>query len=475
MALSDIHRAIRRGDTDTVRSLIASGVRLDERSPQGRTPLHVATEEGDVETVRRLIDAGAPVDATTRDGLTALHLAAALGGDLDLADRDNDVQLEVEKRCASILRPSRDRTLSLGIFEAVARRDPRLADLEPDSDIRGDPERFGAVFETLGQLFETDEGRRELYDDLRAQGLDIDETDPTFARQLTGEPEPDEHFVAIAKALLSAGADVAAADERMDTPLHHAAQAGSDAMVRVLLESGADPNSGLETPYDAPPLGRAIEEEHRTVVETLLAFGADIESSGPSFSAVAWASTHGQTDLLELFLSLGGSAEKADEDGDTPLHFAASEGHLDTTRRLVEAGADVRRTNDEGDTPIRRAANFGSVELVRWLADRGGDVRATPTGGASALHKAVENGDVDMVQALIELGADVHAVTYDGLTPIQSIFEYEYAPDVHVPIVEVLLAHGADPTQRDADGKSLLDYAREYSMPELVAVLDRER
>ena len=58
------------------------------------------------------------------------------------------------------------------------------------------------------------------------------------------------------------------------TPLQFAAGKGSVRVLRLLLESGADPNFGGERPF-SPPLFLAIENGMEEALELLLQFGAD--------------------------------------------------------------------------------------------------------------------------------------------------------------------------------------------------------
>lgn len=58
------------GDAVTVKKLLAEGVSVKQRSPDGESALHVAAIRGNLPTVRALLDAGAEVDARTPPGAT---------------------------------------------------------------------------------------------------------------------------------------------------------------------------------------------------------------------------------------------------------------------------------------------------------------------------------------------------------------------------------------------------------------------
>ena len=123
-------------------------------------------------------------------------------------------------------------------------------------------------------------------------------------------------------------------------------------------------------------------------------------------------------DLVALTRALDEGADPclADEDGYTPLHYAASNGHVACIVRLAESGADVNAITDiRGRTPLNSAISHGAA--VRALLSLGAAVdwhecvtvpglifrNTLPT----ALHWAVEHGSADAVEALIKAGADL--------------------------------------------------------------------
>ncbi|KAI0026616.1 ankyrin repeat-containing domain protein, partial [Vararia minispora EC-137] len=75
-----LHRAVRTGDDNLVRSLLAAGEDIEARDDGGSTALHIAAKEGRVDIiVRLLLDGGADIDALSPSGMTALHYAVLYG------------------------------------------------------------------------------------------------------------------------------------------------------------------------------------------------------------------------------------------------------------------------------------------------------------------------------------------------------------------------------------------------------------
>lgn len=71
--------AIRHGDLDQVRTLMAAGMDINSKDRYGQTGLMVASIRGHTEVVRSLIDHGAELNVTAKFHLSALMLAVING------------------------------------------------------------------------------------------------------------------------------------------------------------------------------------------------------------------------------------------------------------------------------------------------------------------------------------------------------------------------------------------------------------
>jgi hypothetical protein len=161
--------------------------------------------------------------------------------------------------------------------------------------------------------------------------------------------------------------------------------------------------------------------------------------------------------------------------GDTALHMAAAAYALEVADDLVKHGANVRARNRRGAEPLHYAADgmpgsrrwdpeaqFAVVEL---LITAGADPNAADDSGVAPLHRAVRTRCAAAVRALLVNGADVRLKNKSGSAPLHLAVQTTgrggsgsaAARDQQREIIEVLLAHGARSSDKDAAGKTVGD------------------
>ncbi|KAH6983913.1 hypothetical protein EDB80DRAFT_625396 [Ilyonectria destructans] len=87
------------------------------------------------------------------------------------------------------------------------------------------------------------------------------------------------------------------------TPLSWAAQEGHEAVIKLLLENGADLESKDNSGWT--PLSLAAQEEHEAVVKLLVEKGADLESKDNSGrTPLSWAAREGHAAVIKLLESI---------------------------------------------------------------------------------------------------------------------------------------------------------------------------
>jgi len=125
------------------------------------------------------------------------------------------------------------------------------------------------------------------------------------------------------------------------TFLHTAAAAGSLALVELLLQLGADPNT------------------------------LDGGSHTPLYSVANECSLPGAACVVRTLVQAGARVDaNAGVKRCTPLHMAARRGNCEIAQALLDCGADPHARDSRGDTPLRRAVNCRKSEVARLLRSR---------------------------------------------------------------------------------------------------------
>ncbi|KAK4152536.1 hypothetical protein C8A00DRAFT_44431 [Chaetomidium leptoderma] len=128
------------------------------------------------------------------------------------------------------------------------------------------------------------------------------------------------------------------------TPLSWAACQGHEAVIKLLLDNGAE----METKdYNGwTPLSWAVCNEGKAVIKVLLDNGAEIEMKDNS------GRTPGYVPVVQLLLEKGADVNSKDNSGRTPLWWAAEGRHETIVRLLLEKGDDVDSKDNSGQTPL---------------------------------------------------------------------------------------------------------------------------
>jgi ankyrin repeat protein len=136
----------------------------------------------------------------------------------------------------------------------------------------------------------------------------------------------------------------------------------------------------------------------------------------------------------------------------TPLHYAAASGKTDAAAVLLEKGADIN-ASARGRTPLEIAAREKHRDVVKLLVAKGADVSASST---DLLYLAAWHGYRELAEACINKGANVNSRAWGD--PVSLWVFYDDSENSWGDVLELLLAHGADPNANEG-AWSLLHYA----------------
>ncbi len=149
---------------------------------------------------------------------------------------------------------------------------------------------------------------------------------------------------------------------------------------RVLLDHGANPNY---VSYGETPLFQAARRGNKKIAALLIARGARVRNDMDSLMV---ASDWCQWDVLELLLKHGARINARDQQGKTPLMWAAGARIEDKWRAnaikvLLTRGATVDVKDKRGFTAIDHARLNGNTDTVQLLRSRSGKKQRLPLKG----------------------------------------------------------------------------------------------
>lgn len=127
---------------------------------------------------------------------------------------------------------------------------------------------------------------------------------------------------------------------------------------------------------------------------------------------------------------------------ETLLWEALSEENLERIKALVKSDPELIRSKDEeGDTPLHYAAFAGRLDLTAFLLENGADVNACDEDLLTPLHAAAMNGHVSVAERLLAANASVSAKDKSGRTPAELASAERYKK-----LAELLMKKQATPS-----------------------------
>jgi ankyrin repeat protein len=232
--------AVADQQAEAVRLLLARGADVRARSKSGFTPLLFAAQQGNIETARLLIEAGADVNEAAPDGMTPLLIATASGhGPLAifLLDQHADPKVANDRGYTALHYTASNRGL-LDLIKA-------LLSHGTDPNARLTRGETGATPLFLAAAAGNVPAMRTLLEGGADPRIPTKENTTALmvaagvGRFESRSEAQDKNALEAVKVALEAGIDVNAVGENQWTALHGAAYTGSDAIIQVLVEHGA--------------------------------------------------------------------------------------------------------------------------------------------------------------------------------------------------------------------------------------------
>lgn len=481
-----LHHAAEYGHLEMAQLLVRYGARIDASDKKGRRPVMLALAGDHKAVVRYLVDEGAEMD---------LQIAAYTGdvakvgefieeGGIDVVGQEGSVAMRHAVRQGHYdvvkLLLAAGVAVKPYLAEAVASGNVKVAELVIDSgvDVNAKPSRWDAI--PLGEA--ASRGGLDMVKLLLARGANaniLSEENYSCDNSPLGVAVYKGH-VEIAETLIAAGADVKAAGKSGWTLLH-AAILDHDGfewseharptvrMIELLVARGADVN--VKDEEGVTPLHCAAYKGYEDIVAFLLARGADANArttsdaqsrsflserdfsyrESPGVTPLHEGVLGGEPNVVSLLIAHGAKATVSDGLGNTPLHYAAAQARRKVAETLIAAGADVSARNQDGTAPLTIALRKGNVETARTLIAAGAE-KVVMKNRSPRIRPEHEFKDEPLLHMAVKGSRSLPWQQGPSeAEPNLAEFRREW--------IELLLANGADPNERDEKGDTPLQTA----------------
>jgi ankyrin repeat protein len=387
-------RAAKRGLEEVVWLLLTrSDMETNFEDEDGRTALTHAVIGGHTMVIRILLArSDVKTDLKDKDGLTPLWWAARV---------QNEALVKVLLKSGKIDADSHDKDSRTLLSWAAEKGHKAIVNMLLDE---------GADLESKDKNGRTplswaaEKGSEAVVNVLLNKGADLECKDKSGRTPLSWAAQYGNK--AVVDMLLDKGTDLLSKDkDYYQEQLLVAAWYGHEAMVKLLLREGkADVN--FKDKSGRTPLSWAAEKGSETIVNVLLNKGADLECKDKSGrTPLSWAARGGHLAVVERLLQENAkvNASAANYSGRTALQAAAEGGHLAVVERLLQEKAKVNAVaNHSGRTALQAAAEGGHLAVVERLLQEKANVNAAAASysGRTALQAAAEGGHLAVVECL---------------------------------------------------------------------------
>lgn len=273
------------------------------------------------------------------------------------------------------------------------------------------------------------------------------------------------------------------------TPLYAAAKANNNAIIKLLIDKGADVDGGS---HYRNPIQVLTKNDNLEAIKLLERKGLKLLADRNNGNdLLTYAAEHNSVKILSYLISLTDDKKIYIE----ALVKASKAGKFEAVKILVEAGADVNMKNADGNTAIIYAGtnvdvvnylidnkarvnslskrlenalfiNFKDINALISLIDNGIYLNQRSDSGHYPLTEALSDSKFDVAKVLIERGADVNVTNNSGYTPLHHAIKNK-----NLEMVRLLVEYGADIFHEDQYGRNYITTAAQEGCIEIIEFL----
>jgi len=426
----ELTNAIKRGDVDSVDSLLASGASIERETDKGFSPLVIAILEGKVHLAKFLLQKGANVHHRVKRLPTLVHAAMQPRYGIEVMQQ----LLDYGAILTGISGPDQKTALHWAAAEGMVGAVDFLINKGISTEAKCSDDRTPAILAAQG-------GHDRVLKVLWAHGADLQAQSDNGGTPLIWAT--CRNYMSTVKFLLRKGVDLEQRDNRGHTALSLACVFGHHQIVDVLLEAGADINALSDDPKGCTPIMAAVCSSSSEILESLLVHGADLNiRSSHGHNVLEVALLQRNEKAVDVLLEVIGGDEYPKKS--VSIQMAMAKDYA--TMKAVIATASVMHSY--------MAYNLGDPHRhswIDWVLSQGGDLLENMA-MSKMLHVALEERDIPMVKALVSHGCDVNSLLDNGHSPLTFAIMHR-----SLDLIRALLDTGADPN-KPLPGRKVLSY-----------------
>jgi ankyrin repeat protein len=403
LAISNRHTAV-------VESLLRQKLEINMVDVEGQCALGLAVETGDLQTATKLIAAGAHIDSPAPNGYTLLHKA------IERKDEQGSLFLlqnnaNVDAKTGTNMKP-----LQLAITHAVSGVIGPLCDRGADVNA---PDDTGTTPLWLALRLKQEEVAKTLVN----HKCNLNELGEGGFTALHLAIKSEDEFSTVFLIMHGAEVNTQCTAEQV-APIHLAADLGMESVVHKLFQSNAKVN--IVDSNKRTALHRAVEAKQVALAKRLLTHPrVDLKKrDAEDMTAFGLAIMTRNLEVAQLIKAREPTApDQPNSRGLGLLHMSINKSDEESIVLLLKCGVNVNALVQDAAqrTPLSLAVERGLDSVVKLLLDANADHRVPDrTSRWTAAHMAASLGFVPIIEMLIARGANMNAADDLGDTVLHA-------------------------------------------------------